>query len=128
MFTPHSTHDRYHRSCSACRWERKTPEQQATIRAARRAQGITQGAARWERMTPEQQAGYRERGAAAWRRQHPERAARRDAILAGRTPEPCDLCGIDADVHPFVTDYDAGTVVWRCRTCAKANRGEQRAA
>ena len=124
MFTSHATHNHYHRSCSICRWERKTPEQQAAIRADRRAQG----AARWERMTPEQQAAYRQRGADAWRRQHPERAARRDAILVGRDPEPCDLCGTDADVHAFVTDYDAGAVVWRCRACAKANRGEQRAA
>lgn len=118
MFTSHATHTHFHRSCPICRWERKTPDEQAAIRESRRAQGI----ARWARLTPEQQAAYRERGAAAWRRQNPERAARRDAILAGRSPEPCDSCGSDEDVRAFVTDYEQGVVVWRCRACARTVR------
>ncbi len=124
MSTSHTTHDHYHSRCPACRWERMTPEQQAAIRAERRAQGL----ARWERKTPDEQAAIRQRGADAWRRQFPERAARRDAILAGRDPEPCAACGTTSDVHAFVTDYEAGLVRWLCRPCAKATRPTTRPA
>ena len=124
MFTSHATHGHFHRGCPACRWARKTPEQQAAIRAERRAQGI----AHWERKTPDEQAAVRRRSADAWRRRFPERAARRDAILAGRVPEPCAGCGTTSDVHPFVIDYEAGTVRWLCRPCAKASRPAARPA
>ena len=103
MPTPHRTHTAFRRSCSVCRWEHMTPDEQAAYRAARSAQA-----------------------AAAWRRQNPERAARRDAILAGRVPEPCDSCGTTADVRAFVTDYAQGVVIWRCRACARATRQDVR--
>jgi hypothetical protein len=136
MFTPHATHDHFHPSCSVCRWERLTPEQQAQARLKAHQQGQArwerkspdaqaagreQAADWWRRLSPEQQAGYRERGAAAWRRQNPERAARRDAILAGRSPEPCGDCGA-SDATAFVTDYEQGIVRWLCHACARASR------
>ena len=105
MYTPHRTHTTFHASCAVCRWERMSDEERADYRAVRSS------VAR-----------------ATWRRRHPERAARRDAILAGRVPEPCAGCGTSAEVRPFVTDYEAGTVRWLCTPCAKAGRESARAA
>ena len=99
MTTAHSTHTRFQPGCVVCRWERLAPEEQEARRAARREQATV-----------------------AWRRRHPERAARRDAILADRSPEPCHTCGAIEEVHAFVTDYDAGTIKWLCRACARASR------
>lgn len=95
----HEEHDRYHPRCGACRWVH---------------------------LTEAQKEEYRERGRAQWRARNPERAVARDAILAGRSPEPCDRCG--ARAAAYVTDYTLGVVIWRCRDCAAEQRGQAEAA
>lgn len=81
-------------------------------------------ACRWLRMTPDEQAAHRElqraRSRARWRASHPEQAAIRDRVLAGQEKRPCG-CGA-TDTTAYITDYAAGTFLWRCRPCAKAAR------
>jgi hypothetical protein len=73
-------------------------------------------ACRWRALSEGDKEAHRERGRAQWRANNPEKAAARDAILAGRSPEPCDRCGAGYAIA-FVSDYERGQVVWRCSPC-----------
>ncbi|MHB8958468.1 MAG: hypothetical protein ACYDAN_02465 [Candidatus Limnocylindrales bacterium] len=71
--------------------------------------------------TPERRQEAREKGRARWRAEHPEQAAIRDELLETCAPEPCDRCAAP-EATMFVVDYEARTVLWRCRACAKEAR------
>lgn len=73
--------------------------------------------------TPERRAVLAGQARATWRERYPERAAIRDAILAGSPEEPCDRCGADA-ARLWVVDHATADHVWRCESCASAARAE----
>jgi hypothetical protein len=101
VMTKHSTHDMPRKGCMVCRWDQMDEAQRSAHREDARA-----------------------KAEAAWRGRFPEKAARRDEILARKHREPC-ACGSQVST-PFVTDYEAGLVTWRCRPCAKKARLEYR--
>ena len=102
--TKHDTHERPQAWCPACRWERMSPDEQATYREERRR------AARQ-----------------VWQRRNPARAALRDALVASVTPGVCDRCGQRADTAAIIDYEQARIVAWRCRPCWRAARNAWRA-
>jgi hypothetical protein len=97
--TKHQFHTHYEAWCPTCRWEAKSPDEQA----------------RYSQMQSV-------KTTLTWRRKHPDRAVVRDRLLADAVPGTCNRC-LGTGVTRAIVDYKAEVITgWRCPACWNAAR------